>query len=166
MKPEAARLLVEEMKRAGIDFVVTLPDSGFRQVYEEVQKDPQIRFVPVCSEGEGVNLCAGAWLGGRRPVMMMENSGLRVASEWLARLGISFGLPVLLLMSYRGDTGDGNWWAVNHGVVMEPMLQALRIPYRVIRDLASIPGCLSRAWKSLQASKYHVAVVMGGETLW
>ena len=96
----------------------------------------------------------------------MENSGIRVASEALARLGISSGIPVLMLMSYRGSMGDGNWWAVNHGVVMEPMLKALRIPYSFITKDEEIEGSLQRALRSLAASKYHVAVVMSGDTLW
>ncbi len=105
-------------------------------------------------------------MGGKKPILLMENSGLRVASETLARLGISFGIPVLMLMSYRGELGDGNWWAVNHGVVMEPMLKALRIPYRILNREDEIEGSLRMALATLSASQYHVATVIGGGLLW
>lgn len=166
MRQTAADLLVKEMKAAGIDFVVTLPDTGFREIYYRVKDDPSFQFVPVTNEGEGASIAAGAWLGGKKPVLMMENSGLRVASDALARLSIGIGIPVLLLMSYRGCMGDGNWWAINHGVVMEPMLKVLRIPYLVIESENDIEGSLQKAWKTLSASVNHVAVVMGGGTLW
>ena len=166
MKEASANLVVQEMKDAGINFVVQLPDTGLRQIYTLASNDPAFHFVPVTNEMEGAGIAAGAWLGGKKSILCMENSGLRVASEALARLGISFGVPVLILMSYRGSMGDGNWWAQNHGIVMEPLLKALRIPYSIIDRDEDIPGSIQRARRTLEASKYHVAVVMSGGTLW
>ncbi len=166
MKESSARLVIREMKAAGINFVVQLPDTELAQIYTLASNDPAFQFVPVTNDGEGAGIAAGAWFGGKRSILCMENSGIRVASEALARLGISSGIPVLMLMSYRGSMGDGNWWAVNHGVVMEPMLKALRIPYSFITKDEEIEGSLQRALRSLAASKYHVAVVMSGDTLW
>ena len=88
MKKNAAKLFYKEMKAAGINFVAQLPDAGFRETYDMVRDDPDIQFIPVTNEEEGVCLCAGAWLGGKRSAMVMENSGLRVASEALARIGL------------------------------------------------------------------------------
>jgi sulfopyruvate decarboxylase subunit alpha len=166
VKESSALLLVKEMKAAGIDFVTTLPDSAFREVYFMVKDDPFFQFVPVTNEGEGAAIAAGAWLGGKKPVLMMENSGIRVASEALARLSITVGVPVLMLMSYRGCLGDGNFWAINHGIVMEPMLKALRIPYCIIEKEEDIQGSIQRGLRTLYASMNHVAIVMGGGTLW
>lgn len=166
MRETSAKLLVNEMKAAGISLVVSLPDNGLCEVYLLTRDDPYFRLVPVTNEGEGVAIAAGAWLGGKRSIMVMESSGLRVASEALARLGLGFGIPVLLLMSYRGCLGDGNWWAINQGVVLEPMLKALRIPYCIIDKDEDIEGSLQRALRTLAASKCHVAVIMSGGTLW
>ena len=165
MKESSARLLIAEMKAAGINFVCYLPDAGFRQFYALAQEDSYFQLIPVTNEWEGVSIAAGAWLGGKKSIMMMENSGLRVASEPLARLGISYGIPVLLLMSYRGSIGEGNWWAINHGVVMEPMLKALRIPYHILNRDDEIEGSLRLASATLSASKYHVATIIGGGLL-
>ncbi len=166
MKGSSAKLLVKEMKAAGIILVVQLPDTGLAEIYSLAKDDPSFEFVPVTNEGEGVAIAAGAWLGGKKSIMVMENSGLRVASEALARLSITTGIPVLLLMSYRGCLGDGNWWAINHGIVMEPMLKTLRIPYCIIDKEEDIEGSLQRALKTLNASKNHVAIIMSGDTLW
>jgi sulfopyruvate decarboxylase subunit alpha len=165
MKESAAKLLVKEMKAAGINYVFCLPDSGFREVYFLIKDDPYFNFVPVTNEGEGVAIASGVWIGGKKSIMLMEASGLRVASEALARL-MSFGIPVLIMLSYRGSIGDGNWWAINQGVVLEPMLQALRIPYCIIENDEAIDGVLQRARKTLNASQQHVAIIMSGGTLW
>jgi sulfopyruvate decarboxylase subunit alpha len=166
MKPAIAKLFLNEMKAAGIDLVVGLPDSGLYPLIKLVREDRALRYLPVTNEGEGAGICAGAWMGGKKPILLMENSGLRVASETLARLGISFGLPVLMLMSYRGELGDGNWWAVNHGVVMEPLLKALRIPYAILRRPEEVAGSIRNALKNLQGAKYHYALVAAGDVLW
>ncbi len=166
MKESSARLLVEEMKAAGINFVVCMPDSGLREVYSLTSNDSDFQFIPVPNEAEGVSIAAGAWLGGKKPVMLMENSGLRVASDPLSYLGITHGIPVLLIMSYRGSLGDRYWWSVSHGTVTEPMLNALRIPYYIIDKEEDIPGSIQQALRTLEASLNHVAVIMSGGTLW
>jgi len=162
----AAKLLVREMKAAGIKLLSCLPDSGLKQLYFLCQDDPDFEFVPVTHEGEGVAIAAGAWLGGKRALVFMENSGIRTASEALARLNVGIDIPVLILMSYRGSIGDGNWWAETHGVVMEPMLDALRIPYRILEKEEDIEGSLQRAIRTMDATKNHVAIVIGGGLLW
>ena len=166
MNEDLAKLLISEIKKAGINFMVCLPDSRLHEIYLLGRGDPHFQFVPATNEGEGVAIAAGAWLGGKKSIMVMEGSGLRVASEALARLGIDIGIPVLMLMSYRGCIGDGNWWAVNQGVVMEPLLKALRIPYCLIEKEQDIEGVIRRAVRTIEASKYHVAILISGDILW
>jgi len=166
MKDSTARMIVNEIKAVGITFVVCLPDSRLQQIYVLTRDDPDFQLIPVTNEGEGVAIAAGLWLSGKKSIMVMEGSGLRLASEPLARLGIDIRIPVLLLMSYRGSLGDGNWWAINQGVVMEPLLKALQIPYCIIDSDKAIKGSLQRAMKTLEASKYHVAILMSGDILW
>jgi sulfopyruvate decarboxylase subunit alpha len=76
-----------------------------RNVLESLSDDINFRFIPVSNEGVGFALCAGAWLAGRKSVLVMENSGLRVAAEAISRLSIGAGISVFFLMSYRGDIG-------------------------------------------------------------
>ncbi|MBI2305655.1 MAG: sulfopyruvate decarboxylase [Chloroflexi bacterium] len=163
MKIAIAQEIVSGLKEAGITFVCYLPDSWLKEVYQLVTEDPHFQAVLVTNEGEGVAVCAGAWLGGKGAAMIMENSGLRVASEALARLGLGHGIPVFLVMSYRGDLGDRDWWAQPHGWTTEPMLQALRIPYRVMRRPEEIRSVMALAQDTLDSSKLPVAVLVGRE---
>ena len=106
MLEEALREAYAGIKEAGINFVAGLPDGWQRDLHELIQADNDIQYVPVCNEGAGFSICGGAWLGGRKTALLMENSGLRVATEYIARISLQSGIPVVLLMSYRGDLGD------------------------------------------------------------
>ena len=94
----------------------------------------------------------------------MENSGLRVATESLSRLGLTHGIPVVMLMSYRGDVGEDQWYAIPHGITMEPLLQTMRIPYVIVRKEEEIQRAIGNAYKTADTSKYHVAVVFSGRS--
>jgi sulfopyruvate decarboxylase subunit alpha len=95
-------------------------------------------------------------------VLVMENSGLRASVEPLARMGLGAGIPVVMLMSYRGEMGENNWWAVPHGITMEPVLGALRIPYRVVRAEQDIRQSIVDAYELAYSSYYHTAIALGG----
>lgn len=161
MRPEVTRAVIDGLKQAGIDFVTYLPESWLHDVYDEVRAEKAFQVVLGTNEGECVAMAAGAWLGGRRPVVIMENSGLRVAAEALARLGMGHGLPVLMIMPFRGDLGDPDWWAQAHGVTLRPLLEALHIPYRVVDRDEDVASSIAAAWTTIHASKYPAAVVLG-----
>ncbi|MBI2880101.1 MAG: sulfopyruvate decarboxylase [Candidatus Tectomicrobia bacterium] len=165
MRAESVKLAVEALKEAGVSIAVYLPDSYLKELYEAVVKDPDIRSVCVTNEGEGVAICGGVFASGKRAVMIMENSGIRVAAEPLARMGLGHGVPVVMIMSYRGDIGEKNWWGVPHGITMEPILQALRIPYRVVRRDGEIKEAILDAFHHAYSSYYHTAVVMAGSVV-
>ena len=131
-------------------------------VYPEGWGTAYVTF-PVTNEGEGASIAAGVWLTGSRAALIMENSGLRVATESLARLGMTHGIPVVMLMSYRGDVGEEQWYGIPHGITMEPLLQTLRIPYVIVRKAEEIKRAIGNAYKTADSSKYHVAVVFSGE---
>ena len=92
-------------------------------------------------------------------MLVMENSGLRVACEALARLGLMNVLPVTMLMGYRGDVGERFHWGVNHGITMEPLLQALRIPYLMVEREEDIVSSVGRGVIHAVNSQYHSAIV-------
>ena len=166
MIDEAAADALEGLKEAGIDFVSGLPDGWQRNLHELVEAEPDIRYVPVCNEGVGFSVCAGAWLGGRKTALIMENSGLRVAAEYIARISLGTGIPVVLLLSYRGDLGETEHWGIPHGVVVEPLLEALRIPYQVVRHREDLRATIKRAFRISEAQLHPAAVLISGTCIW
>ena len=162
----AASEALAGLKEAGIDFVSGLPDGWQRNLHELVEADPEIRYVPVCNEGVGFSMCAGAWLGGRKTALLMENSGLRVAAEYIARISLGTGIPVLLLLSYRGDLGETEHWGIPHGIVVEPLLRALRIPYQIVRRRENLRAAIKRAHRISEAQLHPAAVLISGDCIW
>jgi sulfopyruvate decarboxylase subunit alpha len=157
--------VISGLKKAGVSIVCYLPDSLLRELYPALDADPDIRTIRVTNEGEGAAICGGVFLSGKRAALVMENSGLRAAAEPLARMGLGAGIPVVMLMSYRGELGENNWWAIPHGVTMEPLLDALRIPYRLVREESGIERAITDAFDWSYASYYHSAVALGGSVV-
>src|ERR1700728_4780808 len=154
MQPNIVDRIISGLKAAGVSVVCYLPDSLFKELYPALDRDPDIRTIRVTNEGEGAAICGGLFLSGKRAALVMENSGLRASIEPLARMGLGAGIPVVMLMSYRGELGETNWWAIPHGVTMEPVLDALRIPYRVVSEEAKIGRAITDAFSWAYAAYY------------
>ena len=120
-----------------MDFVVGLPCSGLSRAQELCLRDPGMRYVGVAHEGTGLGLCAGAWLGGKRPAALFENLGMMAGAYHLLRGHATFGIPTLLVLEHRGDAGDQEFWS-ECGELTESTLAAMRINHRVVRDLAGL----------------------------
>lgn len=165
MRQSAVEAVIAGLKAAGVSIACYLPDSLLKEIYPALDRDNDIRTVPVTNEGEGAGICGGVWLSGKRAVLVMENSGLRAAIEPLARLGLGAGIPVVMLMSYRGDLGENNWWAIPHGQTMEPLLGAMRIPYRIVEDETKIHRAIVDAYAWSHTAYYHSAVVLAGDVV-
>ena len=165
MKQSAVDAVLRGLERAGVSLACYLPDSLFRELYPAMDAAPALRTIRVTNEGEGAAICGGVFLSGKRAVLVMENSGLRAAVEPLARMGLGAGIPVVMLMSYRGELGENNWWAIPHGITMEPVLDALRTPYRIVREEAAIEQAIVDAYEWSYSAYYHSAVVLGGEVV-
>lgn len=166
MLDEALHEAYAALKEVGINFVSGLPDGWQRNLHELIETDNEMQYVPVCNEGVGFSLCAGAWLGGKKTALIMENSGLRVATEYIARISMQSGVPVVILLSYRGDFGDTEHWSIPHGVVVEPLLDALRIKYQVVSHRTDLRASIKRAYRLSEAELYPTAVLITGDCIW
>ncbi len=162
---EDAELIMDALEEAKVKVVTFLPESRLNPLYYMLLQDERFEVITVPNESTGACIAAGSWIGGKRSVLIMENSGIRVASEALARLGLERQIPVFMIMAYRGDFGEENWWGVNHGITMEPVLNALRIPYTIVRDSERIKPAIHKAVLHAETSMYHTAVVIGRDVI-
>jgi sulfopyruvate decarboxylase alpha subunit len=150
------------LKAARIDFVASLPSSAFTTVLPVVADDPEFLHVEVTNESDGVSICAGARLGGKRPVLMAENSGLLMGTYALACLENFGGIPFLMVLDHRGDFGEGDgYWYFPTGKVIVPTLDMLGIPYTVVRDTADVRQAIIDGARTVEASRRPAAVLLG-----
>jgi phosphonopyruvate decarboxylase len=89
----------------GFDFYTGVPCSFLTPLINRVIGAPNLDYVPAASEGEAVGIAAGAWLAGRRTVVMCQNSGLGNAVNPLTSLNFPFRIPTLLVVTWRGQPG-------------------------------------------------------------
>ncbi len=155
---EHAAAIVAGIKRAGIDFVATLPDEKIVEVIRAVENDPTLRHVPLCREEEGIGICAGAYLAGKRTALIMQNAGFLNSCNALTTTCLQFQIPMLLLIYYAGDIGDRGFTTL--GSETEPVLQAMGIRAYIVRKANEIDETLRGAQILADDSKKPVAVLL------
>lgn len=103
-----AGTFVERAREHGYDFYTGVPCSSLSPLINRVIDDPGLEYVSAANEGDAVAVAAGVALSGGRAVAMMQNSGLGNAVSPLASLTWVFGLPLLLIVTWRGapDAND------------------------------------------------------------
>jgi sulfopyruvate decarboxylase TPP-binding subunit len=150
------------LRAAGFDFVAILPASQLDRLQKLIRGDESLIHVGVANEGEGAAVCAGAWLGGRMPALVLETSGTLVAAHALVYLHVTYGIPTLLLSTYRGDLGEQEWYAIYTGAVFQPLLQAMRIPSFVASSPEEIRPALLEARRWMDAALLPASVALAG----
>ena len=165
MTDEAVAAAIEGLKAAGIDFVATLPEANLQPLVGRIAADPAFSWVPLAREEEGLGICAGAWLGGRKTAMVMMDAGLLTCCTALATLNILAGIPVLLLVGLSGGLGEKYWMHSEVGRFTEPVLRAMNIVYDVCERVAELPRCILDAQTLAVSSKSPVAVILNRECL-
>jgi sulfopyruvate decarboxylase alpha subunit len=98
----------------GVRQVAYVPDAGHTRLITLCAADPGMRSVPLTTEEEGVALLAGAWLGGERGVLLMQSSGVGNCVNMLS-LTQACRLPLLMLITMRGEWGEFNPWQLHMG---------------------------------------------------
>ena len=157
-RAEASSQILTALKEAGIDLVASVPDTHLLDLINLLYEDPEITHVPVGREEEGIGVCTGAYLGGKRTAMLMQNAGLMNSCNGLTTTALQFGIPMLLLIYYAGDMGDNAFQML--GQLTEPVLQGLGIKYSVVQDAARQKEQITAAVTTAEAYKRPVALLL------
>ena len=166
MKHEHALIVHEALKDSGINFVAYLPDDQIHDAQKLISLDPSFTTVAAANEAEGVAACAGAWLGGAKPALLIADSGFLVATWPLASLSVSYGIPVLIIIAHRGEVGDrANWRFITYKFTTEPLLQTLQIPYVRASEPQETKEVIMGAKLSAFLWQHPVAVLLSGAIL-
>jgi sulfopyruvate decarboxylase alpha subunit len=110
------------LQRFDVRQVAYVPDAGHTRLIERVHAEAGMTPVVLTTEEEGIALCAGAWLGGERSVLLMQSSGVGNCINMLSlvRLG---RFPFLTLVTMRGEWGEFNPWQVPMGTTTPEALR-------------------------------------------
>ena len=153
--------IIDELKKNNFTHVVWLPDSETNFMYQLLTSEPSLDLVPVCREGETMAVAAGLWVGGKKPVVLIQNTGIFESGDSIRGLGLDINQPLVMLVGYRG-------WS-RHGITndsaarfIEHILHAWGINYYLIEndeDADRIGVALAEA----ERLQKPVAVLVGTE---
>jgi sulfopyruvate decarboxylase subunit alpha len=146
---QKADLIVAALKRAGIDLIATLPDAWLGDLLTACEADPTMTVIRVTREDEGIGICAGAFLGGRRGALIAQNAGLLLSANVLAGIAMHHQIPLLLLLAQRGGPDDDQYYQIYKGRVTVPVANALGLPCHLLKgtdDYHLIEGAARQAY--------------------
>ena len=164
-EPIKAADILKELKRAGIRFVVALPDrTTSEHLLKPMLRDPDFKVVQVCKEDEGVSICSGLHCAGRRALLLIQHTGLLDSLNALRGVAVEGQNPVCMMVGLLAkEPGVPPTESKRYGLrIVEPILDARGIEHDVIEtreDAAKIAPALERAF----ARSQPVALLIGRE---
>ena len=148
--------------QAGFDFYTGVPCSFLTPLINRVASDPTRTYVAAASEGEAVAIAAGAWLAGRRTIVMCQNSGLGNAVNPLTSLNTPFRIPTLLVVTWRGQPGlEDEPQHELMGRITHTLLSTMELEHRAFPDSPdALPAALAAAQDAMARTGLPFALVM------
>jgi len=153
--------VLREMKQNGVTDVVWLPDSETNWLYLLMQAEPSLRLVGVSREGHACSIAAGLFAGGRKPLILIQNTGMMESGDSIRGWLLGLNVPVVMMVGYRGWT--------RHGVTTdtaatytEKFLMAFGLNYYLVESDADAPR-ITAAFEEAERTNRPVVVLVGDE---
>ena len=161
--PSGPKMILEGLKEAGVDLIATLPDINLKDLLRLIEADGQVNHVPLCREEEGIGICAGAYLVGKKCALIMQNGGLYNSVNGIVSTLLHYQIPLLLLIYYAGDIGDRTFSTT--GAMTEPVLEALGIRSYILRRPEEAKDLIRRTLILTLDYKRPVAILLTKDIL-
>ena len=123
-----SKKIIKNLKNCGVKFYLSVPCKLLANMIDILEKDNEVYYSSVPREEEGMGICAGAYLGGKFPCIMMQNTGIGNSVNAIVSLLQLYNLPIVFLISYRGTPGEQVGAQGGMAKITEDILHTLRIP--------------------------------------
>ncbi|MCK4332257.1 MAG: hypothetical protein KAV40_01615 [Thermoplasmatales archaeon] len=122
------------LKKHGIDFATGVPCAAQKRILYHFLIDLEMTYIQAAREEDAIGIATGAYFAGRKPIVLMQNSGLANSINAIASLCIPYKIPILLLVTWRGYPEDKNEPAYHYvmGRSTIPIMNDIGIPVQVI----------------------------------
>src|SRR5688572_3871822 len=145
----------------GVSHVVWLPDTAIGPWEESLERSASIRLVRVCREGEAWTIAAGLQLGGREPLVVIQNTGLFESGDALRNVLFDLRLPLYAVIGYRSYLVTDSPDSAKH--FTEPILRAWGLDYLLIDVPEKLPQLADHYRACRAASRPGVALIAEGK---
>ncbi|ARV58116.1 phosphonopyruvate decarboxylase [Nostocales cyanobacterium HT-58-2] len=157
-----AEEFVEAARHLGFEWYAGVPCSFLTPFINYVINDVQLTYISSANEGDALATAAGAAIGGKKAVVMMQNSGLGNAVNPLTSLAYIFRIPLLLICTLRGDPQFQD--EPQHqlmGQITDKLLETMTVPWEFFpKEAAEIEPVLQRAQAYMQQERRPYALIM------
>ncbi len=120
--------LVADLVKHRVELVTTVPCKQLAGVIEKIDAEPSIYHIPSNKEDEGMGICAGAFMGGKRAAIVMQNTAIGVTINTLVTLTQFYRMPLPMLISYRGELGEPVACQAEMAVHTKALLAQINVP--------------------------------------
>jgi sulfopyruvate decarboxylase subunit alpha len=159
-------LVYDALKANGITIVSALPETWLVHLIRMAEDDPDMTLVRLAKEEEGVGISAGAHLAGVKSAMLMQNHGFLASINGIVSCAQLYRIPLLMLISHRGEFGERDPWQTEGGAVTEELLRALRIPFEKLEHRDHVAHRIGQALTLAYASNKPVALLLCRDLMW
>jgi sulfopyruvate decarboxylase alpha subunit len=146
---------------AGCRDVVYVPDNPLSHVlgvFEAQYAD--VRLVLATREEEAFGIAAGLHLGGGTPAVMLQSSGLGNSLNALTSLLIPYRIPVLTVVSMRGDEGEWNPAQMPMGRAVRAILESIGLAHVTAASGETTVDAMRRAAATAESTSLPCACLL------
>ena len=161
-----SEVIFAALKSAGITLLSALPETWLVHVMQLAEDDPDMTLIRLNKEEEGVGISTGAHLAGRKSAMLMQNHGLLTSVNGIVSVAQLYRIPLVLVISYRGEMGERDPWQTEGGRITEPLLGALVIIYRKRVDPEMVAYEVQQAQTLAESALRPVALLLTRDMMW
>ena len=161
-----SRAIYDALKACGIRLMSALPETWLVHLIRMAEDDPEMTLVRLAKEEEGVGISAGAHLAGVKSAMLMQNHGFLASINGIVSCAQLYRIPLLMLISYRGEFGERDPWQTEGGGVTEDVLRALRIPFSHLDRADQVPARIADAQALALSANKPVALLLCRNLMW
>ncbi|HEY3110313.1 MAG TPA: thiamine pyrophosphate-binding protein [Chloroflexota bacterium] len=156
-----ARRVVDELRANRVTHVIWLVDTESRFMYDALTADPDLTVVPICREGEAMAVALGLQIGGKKPIVVIQNTGFFESGDSIRGLVLDLEMPLVMMVGYRGFH-RGQPITDSAATFTEPILKAWGLPYQLVETDQDVPR-ISDAFEQARAQGHAVCVLIGRE---
>ena len=162
----SSQTIYQALKDCDIRMLSALPETWLVHLIRMAEDDPDMTLVRLAKEEEGVGISAGAHLAGVKSAMLMQNHGFLQSINGIVSLARLYRIPLLMLISFRGEFGERDPWQTEGGGVTEDILRALSIPYERLDEPGHVARRIRKAQTLAEASLKPVALLLCRDLMW